>query len=203
MRANVLHDPALVKHAGQFVWLSIDTEKPGNENFLEKFPISSWPTFLVVEPGSETSALMWPGIATAPQLERLFEDGQRSVRVAAGSSPDELLTRADQAGAAGHASQAIALYREALNKAPADWPRKARAVESWLLALQDTRDWESCAKGSLQETPSLPPGPSYANASSIGLSCALQAPDTAGWRQEALGQLEPLARTALQGPGVL
>src|SRR5712692_3665539 len=203
MRANVLRDPALVKHAGQFVWLSIDTEKPGNESFLEKFPINSWPTFLVVEPGSETSALKWAGTATAPQLEKLFEDGQRSVRVAAGNGPDELLTQADQAGAAGHAAQAIPLYREALNQAPADWPRKARAVESWLLALQDTRDWEGCATGALRELPSLPPGPSHADASAIGLSCALRAPDTAGWRQEALRGLEPVARSALEGPGVL
>jgi len=203
MRANVLRDPALVKHAGQFVWLSIDTEKPGNESFLEKFPINSWPTFLVLEPGSETSALKWAGTATAPQLEKLFEDGQRSVRVAAGNGPDELLTQADQAGAAGHAAQAIPLYREALNKAPADWPRKARAVESWLLALQDTRDWEGCAMGALSELPALPPGPSYADASAIGLSCALRAPDTAGWRQEALRGLEPVARSALEGPGVL
>src|SRR6202158_1020181 len=122
MRANVLNDPTLWKHAGQFVWLSIDTEKPGSENFLEKFPINSWPTFLVLEPSSETSALKWAGTATVPQLEKLFEDGLRSVRVAAGNGPDELLTQADQAGAAGHGAQAIALYREALDKAPAHWP---------------------------------------------------------------------------------
>jgi tetratricopeptide (TPR) repeat protein len=158
---------------------------------------------LVIEPGSETSALKWPGTATVAQLEKLFEDGQRSVRVAAGSGPDELLTRADQAGAAGHGAQAIALYREALDKAPAHWPRRARAVESWLLALQETRDWEGCAKGGLRETPSLPPGPSHANASATGLTCALQAPDTAGWRGEALAQLEPMTRSALQGPGIL
>ena len=50
MRATVLRDPALVKMAGRFVWLDIDTEKEGNAGFLEKFPIEVWPTFLVIDP---------------------------------------------------------------------------------------------------------------------------------------------------------
>ena len=36
MRATVLQDPALVKLAGRFAWLDIDTEKPVNFAFVER-----------------------------------------------------------------------------------------------------------------------------------------------------------------------
>ena len=65
MRATVLRDPALVKMAGRFVWLEIDTEKEGNAAFLEKFPIEVWPTFLVIDPATEKPVLKWLGTATA------------------------------------------------------------------------------------------------------------------------------------------
>ena len=61
MRAFVFTDKALARHAGQFVWLSIDTEKPGNASFLTKFPVEVWPSFYVVDSRTEKVALRWVG----------------------------------------------------------------------------------------------------------------------------------------------
>ena len=50
MRATVLTDAALTKHAGRFVWLSIDTEEAKNAAFLDTYPWEAVPTFEVLEP---------------------------------------------------------------------------------------------------------------------------------------------------------
>src|SRR5205823_2030229 len=43
MRAYVFTDKSLERYAGQFVWLSIDTEDAKNTAFLKAHPISVWP----------------------------------------------------------------------------------------------------------------------------------------------------------------
>jgi hypothetical protein len=69
MRATVLRDPRLQKHARRFVWLSIDTENARNAAFVERFPLEVWPTFLVIDPSTEAIRATWPGGATVEQLE--------------------------------------------------------------------------------------------------------------------------------------
>src|SRR5471032_882858 len=80
MRAFVFTDKALGRDAGRFVWLSIDTEKATNNEFLRKFPVQVWPSFYVINPSTEKVSLRWVGGATVPQLHKLFDDGERAVR---------------------------------------------------------------------------------------------------------------------------
>jgi hypothetical protein len=78
MRATVLTDAALAKHAGRFVWLSIDTEDPKNAAYLEKFPWQAVPTFQVLDPKGETIAFQWIGGVDAKELVRRFDEGERA-----------------------------------------------------------------------------------------------------------------------------
>src|SRR5512137_622740 len=128
MRATVLRDPALVKMAGRFVWLDIDTEKEGNAGFLEKFPIEVWPTFLVIDPVTEKPVLKWLGTATAEDLGRLLADGERAVKGGAGEGADALLARGDRENAAGRTPEAVALWERALRAGGPKWPRQARTL---------------------------------------------------------------------------
>lgn len=203
MRATVLKDGALAKHAGRFVWLSVDTEKRGNEAFLQKFPVDNWPTFYVIDSEGETAALKWLGTANVGQLEKLFDDGEQAIRFRSGKDPEQLLASADRTYAGGQRAEAAKLYREALDKAPPDWPRRARTVESLVVALQGSRDHEACARAARQEIASLPRGPSFANAAAIGLQCSLSAPVNTRWRAEAIAALEPRVREALTFPDLL
>ncbi len=114
MRATVLQDPALVKMAGRFVWLDIDTEKEGNAGFLDKYPIEVWPTFLVIDPANEKPVLRWLGTATAGDLVKLLADGERAVKGGAGEGADALLARADRENGAGKTKEAIPLWEKAL-----------------------------------------------------------------------------------------
>src|ERR1700738_2236425 len=149
MRANVLNDAALVKHAGRFAWLSIDTEKPQNEAFLEKFPVDNWPTFFIIDPTNEGAALKWLGTANVGQLEKLFDDGDLAVRTRGGKSGAGLLAPADRAHAEGRPADAAKLYREALQAAPPKWERRPRAVESLVVAFQGAHLPEDCAQAAL------------------------------------------------------
>ncbi len=202
MRATVLEDPAFVKQAGRFVWLDVDTERPESASFLEAIPIEVWPSFLVVDFETGKPVLEWPGTATAAQLGRLLQDGERALRAAAGDSAQALLSRADRANAARRTDEAMAAWRRALEKGGPGWDRRPRVVESLVLALSRSQP-EQCARIAGAEGPGLLRGQSFANVAAVGLSCALDAPEGAPWGGPALAALEPLARQALSAPGVL
>src|SRR5262249_50788553 len=203
MRAYVFTDPALMKHAGRFAWLSIDTEKPQNEAFVEKFPINTWPTFFIIDPGSQRAVFKWAGTANVGELEKLFEDGELAQRPSSGKTPEELLAMADRANAEGKGLDAAKLYREALQKAPEKWERRPRTIESMVTALQGARANEDCAQAALKAVPSMPRGSHFANTAAGGLACAVQAPKDAAWRPAALSGLEPWVRSALDIPDLL
>jgi len=79
MRATVLTDAALAKHAGRFVWLSIDTEDAKNEEFLGKFPWEAVPTFEVLDPKTETVSYRWIGAVDAAELVRRFGEAEQAI----------------------------------------------------------------------------------------------------------------------------
>jgi tetratricopeptide (TPR) repeat protein len=194
MRAFVFTDKALGRRAGQFVWLSINTERAGNSAVLSRFPVEAWPSFFVIDPRTEKVALRWVGGATLPQVERLLDDGRRAV-AGGGRGIDEILARADRLYGEKKNAEAAAAYREALQKAPPRWKARARATESLLFALQSTRDFASCAGTARAAFSKLAQTPSAANVAATGLDCALSigAEDP---RRAAL--LEALARDARQ-----
>src|SRR5436305_11668780 len=96
MRANVLNDPALVKQAGQFAWLSIDSDKASNQDFTSKYATGGIPLFVVIDSATQNAVMQWYGTATAPQLAALMSDGKRAI--AGGlSGADAWLAKADEA----------------------------------------------------------------------------------------------------------
>ncbi|MET0594762.1 MAG: thioredoxin family protein, partial [Polyangiaceae bacterium] len=71
MKKYVLPAPEMQSLAGDFVWLSIDSENQANADFLERFPSTSIPTLWVIDPATEHAVLKWVGAATAPELVTL------------------------------------------------------------------------------------------------------------------------------------
>ncbi len=203
MRANVLTDPALVKHAGRFAWLSVDTEKAQNASFVEKFPVESWPTFYVIDGSTEKPVLKWTGTLDLPRLERLFDDGEIAVRGSGGNTPEEALALADRANGEGRKSDAAKLYRQVLEKAPPDWSGRSRAIESLVTALADAKSFQECAQEALNRIPSLSQGSAVASTATAGLQCALNAPENAPHRGELIAALEARVRDALSIPDLI
>jgi hypothetical protein len=172
MRAFVFTDKALTRRAGQFVWLSIDTEKQGNAPFLTKFPVEAWPSFYVLDPATESVALKWIGGASVRQVQKILDDGRLSVR-GGEKGVEEILARADRLYGEGKHADAAREYRDALSRAPANWPRYGRAVESLLFSQQMTHDGKGCAETARAAFPRLKRTPSAANVAATGLDCAV------------------------------
>jgi tetratricopeptide (TPR) repeat protein len=201
MRAYVLPDERLRKLAGRFVWLDVDTELPRNRAFVEKFPITVWPTLLAIDPATEQVVLRWTGTATAAEIERLALDAERTLRTRNLSRADEALARADRHAGDRRWAEAAAAYREALAAGGRGWARRARASEALVQSLTYAGDAPACAQAARDALPALPPG-AAARAVAMGLSCARDVEDPAA-RKAALGALEPAARRAVEARDVL
>lgn len=177
MRAFVFTDASLGRRAGQFVWLAIDTEKPGNAALTKRLQVEALPMFFILDSKTGAAALRWPGGATVSQVQKFLDDGRRAV---GGTSRgvEEILARADRAFAQGAYAEAAKLYRDALAAAPASWPHYGRVLESYLYALSSTKDNAGCARAAADAWMRLAKTPSAANVAASGLSCALDMPAT-------------------------
>ncbi len=172
MQAFVFSDKSLASRAGQFVWLSIDTEKKSNAPFLTKYPVEVWPTLFVVDPAEEKAVMRWVGGATVPQLEKLLDDGRRAMR-GKEKGVDATLAQADRLYGEKKNAEAAVGYRKALAAAPPHWGPWARATESLIFTLHKSGDQAGCAAAARDAFPKLANTPSAANVASSGLDCAL------------------------------
>lgn len=196
MRAFVFTDKALARHAGEFVWLSIDTEKPKNAAFSKKYPIRAWPSFYVIDPSKERIALRWVGGATVAQLEKVFQDGSRAVK-GSGSSAETVLAKADALYGEGRYAEAAEAYRKALESMTPKDPQYSRVVESLLFCYQTTRNHVACLALAKSRIESLRGTPSGANLAASGLDCALDLPPTVPGRDEAVAAFAKDLRAVL------
>jgi len=207
MRAHVLTDARLAKLAGRSVWLGIDTEKPGNAAFVERFPIDAWPTILVVDPETEAVLVRWAGTATAEQIERLALDGERALHARGLGRADAALARADRLLGERKHAEAAAAFREAIEAGGPSWRGRARAAEAAVQSLSMAGDPAACAGSARALLPATARGASRARVAAQGLACALEIEDGdgggGGGPRPLVAALEREARRALAARGVL
>ena len=199
MRAYVFTDKALARHAGQFVWLSIDTEKAGNASFLTKYPVQAWPSYFVLDPAKEKVAVRWVGGATVAQVSKILADGKSAV---AGKEKglEQSLARADSLFGEAKNADAIREYRDVLSRAPRDWGKYGRTVESLLFALQNVRDHKGCAETARDAYPRLARTSSAANVAALGLDCAISLKEDEPSRSALVTALAEDSRQVLASP---
>ena len=198
MRAYVFSDPVLAKQAKRFVWLSIDTEKEQNAAFLGKYPIDVYPTLLVIDPAREAAVLRWPSSANVTQLVKLLDDGERAAR-GGGDAGTRERARADRLAGERKWTDAAAAYRSAMPLVAAS--EKPRVIEAMIGALSFAHQEAACSRAAQELLPTMPRGPSFANAAMVGLGCALEIKGEEGVTARAT--LTPLAEEAVALPGLL
>lgn len=199
MRAFVFTDKALAKHAGQFVWLSIDTEKAQNVPFVGKFPVRAWPSLYVIDPHREVVVLRWVGGATVGQLQKLFAEG-RNAAGAGGPGPDAVLARADALYGEGKYEEAAKAYREALVSLLPKSASYARVTEALLFSLSLLKRHAECVDLARESLPRLRGTITEANLAAAGLDCALSLPAENAGRARDVTAFEKAARAALDNP---
>ena len=191
MRAFVLTDRALQPLADRFVWLAIDTDKPQNAAFVQRFENESWPTLWVIDPATEQPRLKWAGTATAAELKLLLG----SLDASHAPNPATVaFARGNHALAQGDKLTALMDWSRALVSAGPAHPHYGRIAEALVTLLMDTKP-DLCTNVALQTAPALPAGTSRATVITAGLSCAREAK-----RPSAVATLKEAAERAVADP---
>lgn len=174
MRAFVYTDRSLAGFAGQFVWLSINTENSANAAFLKKYPIPALPTLLVLDAQHDAIAFRYVGGATVTQLRKMLDDTDRSFRTKTQADADKLVAAADKLASDGKHGEAVKSYEAAMKTAPKTWTKLGRTAESMLFSMSMAEMNDRCAASAVALYPRLAKTSSAANVASTGLSCALE-----------------------------
>ena len=202
MRAYTWTDKALTRHAGRFVWLSLDMEKAKNAPARKQIGITAFPTLYVVDPSDGHVAIRWLGGASIAQLERLFDDGELAVKGGAKGPAFEALVAADRAYGAEKFPEACTGYVKALAAAPANWPAYGRTVESLMSAYSEADSNEATCRVADAVWPRVKGTISSANVAGSALSAAVALPDSMPERQGWLDRYEAACREVLNDPSL-
>ncbi len=209
MQAYVYTDAKLAPFAERFVWLAIDTEKPGNAATVAKFPVGAWPSMYVIDPQTESVAFRWTGSATIDQLVRFLDEaraalagGKAAVAPAPASGNPVALAEADRLYGAADWPAAANAYAAVIAGAPARWAPLPRVADAYLFALQQAGRTADCARAARELLPRIAGTPSTASVASVGLDCAVGLDADAAGRAAAIAELERAAQTALADPAL-
>lgn len=144
MRNFVFTDPILGEVKDRFVYASVDTEQPSSAAFLQRFPIKTWPTLLVLDPsksGTEGEVVArWTGAMTARELLLRLRELREVQGQQAAHEP--LLAQADAAAEAGRWADAASLYEKAAQQPGG----RAQARLGQIQALRETGQHAACAE---------------------------------------------------------
>jgi hypothetical protein len=196
-----LTDPALVKYAGRFVWLELNYERPGNEDFVVGHGVRGTPMFFVLSPVDERVTASRFGSMTLAELGAFLERGERGLQPHVASRADSMLARGDEQLGGGHAADAAVGYRAALQAAAADWPSRQHALAQLTHALQTAGDSQGCAGIAAAEAPPMKHDGEFVRVALSGLASANRG-DSAAWARSARRTLAPIATEAAALPGV-
>ena len=200
MRAYVWTDKALTRHAGRFVWLSLDMEKAKNAAARKHIGIQAFPTFYVLDPTDEHVAIRWVGGGSVAQFERLFDDGELAVRGGAHGPAMDALVAGDRAYGASDFAAAAKAYESAVDKAPEGWPAFGRTVEALMFAYSSLDSLVPAVQLAMRALPHLEGTNSEASIAAAGLDAAVQMPESHPNRAFWLEHFEKVSRSALADP---
>lgn len=137
MKHYVLTDAAMKETAPKHTWLMLDFDKPDNAAFFSKVPVSAFPTFLVVDPKSESVVARWVGSGTAAQMAGFYgtADAKSKDPLVLGN---RALVKEDFKGAK-------KIFEAALKKKDLDQAARTRLLNGWAEAAWKS-DPRACAR---------------------------------------------------------
>lgn len=142
MQSTVFVDPSFAPDAKRFVFAALDTDREVNAAAVDRFPLSAWPTFYVID-HDETVLARFVGAASVAQFHAFLDAGARAMEGGA-IGPDEHLLNAERAIAAKDLAKADAELTAALAAALPAWPRRADALVSLIGTKAKRKDLAGC-----------------------------------------------------------
>jgi len=199
MAVTVLREPGITRHSPSFVWAKLDAGMLENAEFLNRFPVTGTPMFLIIEPETEKVLAKHVGLADEGELSELLEQSLKEFRGKRMDALHAALTRADHAFAVGQFVEATKLYRELLKDTPRDWAGGSPVAEMWLAALVWVPDYPECTRVAQAELPRLRRNSAWVRSVGIAEFCVSKLPD-APERAQLAAQVDALGRAALEVP---
>src|SRR5438105_416885 len=142
---DLLNRSDLSRYAGQFVWLELNYDTPANSAFLEKYHVSSTPTFVMIDPRTMDVLELQPGAMSLLEVTQFLERGSARMPGGTTNAADQALKRGDSVRVT-NPKDAIAAYQQALQSAPSDWADRELAEDSLVHALQSDKQYQPCAE---------------------------------------------------------
>jgi thiol-disulfide isomerase/thioredoxin len=184
MQHTVLVGADMAAVAPRFVWLSMNTDTPAAAETTRRFPQSAWPTFLVVDPFSETVQARHVGTASPAQFRHFLDDGERAYVDARGKAgaltqrdPRWHMRAGDQAALKKDHKAAAAGYAKALEVASREWRGRAAARSALAFELAADAAHGACVELGLQVEVAAAEGPSAVDFVLTTAQCAESLPD--------------------------
>ncbi len=185
MQNTVLAGESMRAVAPRFVWLSVNTDSSVSAGATAKYPQQAWPTFLVVDPFSETVQARLVGSTSTDGFKAFLDTGERAYFDARGKAgglkpddPRRLLRDADRAAMAGDHATAATTYERALSVPPGKWKGQASARVSWVSELLAADAASACVDVALKSPPKVSDGAPAADFMAAVSACAEKLPDT-------------------------
>jgi len=167
MQHTVLAGADMAAVAPRFTWLSMNTDTPAAAETTRRFPQSAWPTFLVVDPFSETVQARHVGTASPAQFRLFLDEGERAFVDARGKAgaltekdPRWHMRAGDQAALKKDHAGAARAYARALEVAGREWRGRAAARAALAFELSAGEAYAACADLGLQVEVAAADGPS-------------------------------------------
>lgn len=143
MQREVLHDAALGAYGDRVTFVALDTDRPVNAPFLERFAVEVWPTFFVLDPADDRVLAVHGGAASLSELTGVI-DGALALRASGAADPfEEALAAGAQAYATRRFAEAAAAYERA---AAIRHPRASEAFLGAIRARFEAEDTPGCAR---------------------------------------------------------
>ena len=177
MKNFVLGDPSLGGLAERVVFASVDTDRPEAADFLSRHAVKAWPTFFVIDPGTDRVVGTWVGSASLREIRGVVEEGLAEMRGEAKDPASRALAEARAAHAGGDGAKAAAAYERALAAGGPSWPGRTAAFMGWMEALAGAKLWAECARVGQAHAAEVTGSSAPSDYASLLLSCAQKLPD--------------------------
>ncbi len=170
MQRDVLDRPELGAFGDRLVFLAVDTDRPENAAFLERFRVKVWPTFFVVDPTNDAPLAVHPGSMGLQETRRFVDDALKTRDPQAQQDPlVRALLAGHQALAKNDPTTATKHYAIA---AAAAGPRRSEAIIGGLRAFSLTDDHDGCVAFGQKYADLVEGGGAAGDALSYMQSCA-------------------------------
>lgn len=180
MKNFVLPDPSIAALQDRVVFATIDSDRPQNEAFVDRYAVMVWPTLYVLDPTSGNVLGLWQGAASVKELRRFIRDSvdARDAKIDP-EGPLSALIAAKRAHASASWKEAMGHYQQAVDRGGPTWARRDEAIAGLQFCAYRRGQWSRCAELGYDHVGEIQGAAVPADFAWVTLRCADEVKDSA------------------------